>query len=227
MNIYFLVEGRSPEKKLYTAWLTHLIPEFKRIDFYDQVNRNNYFIISGNGYPSILNDGIPNAIDKIQEVSKYNYLVICLDADEDTVEEREQYVNDFITKNITIPAQLEIVIIIQNRCLETWLLGNRKIFNSKQPLQRLLADYVKYYNVSQNDPELMGKFNQKNHADFHLVYLQEIFRAKNLSYSKKFPGETQEEYYLQQLKKRIDETEHLKTFQKFINFCDNIRQNFR
>ncbi|AKV67888.1 hypothetical protein MICAF_5250012 [Microcystis aeruginosa PCC 9807] len=26
---------------------------------------------------------------------------------------------------------------------------------------------------------------------------------------------------------RIDKTEHLKTFQKFINFCDNIRQNFR
>ncbi|GBL11158.1 hypothetical protein MSj_02658 [Microcystis aeruginosa Sj] len=73
MNIYFLVEGRSTEKKLYTAWLTYLIPEFKRVDFYDQVNHNNYFLISGNGYPSILNEAIPNAIDKIQEVSKYNY----------------------------------------------------------------------------------------------------------------------------------------------------------
>jgi len=48
-----------------------------------------------------------------------------------------------------------------------------------------------------------------------------------LSYSKKFPGVAQEQYYLNQLKKRIDKTEHLKTFQKFINFCDNIRQNFR
>jgi hypothetical protein len=227
MNIYFLVEGRSTEKKLYTAWLNYLIPELQRVNFYDQIAQNNYYIISGKGYPSILEEGIPNAIDKIQEVPKYNYLVICLDAEEDTVEEREKYVNDFITKNITIPAQLEIVIIIQNRCIETWLLGNRKIFNSKQPLQGLLADYVQYYDVSQNDPELMGKFKQKNHADFHLVYLQEIFRAKNLSYSKKFPGETQEEYYLQQLIKRIDETEHLKTFQKFINFCDNIRQNLR
>jgi hypothetical protein len=227
MNIYFLVEGRSTEKKLYTAWLNYLIPELQRVNFYDQIAQNNYVIISGNGYPSILDEGIPNAIDKIQEVPKYNYLVICLDADEDTVEEREKYVNDFIKENIAIPASLEIVIIIQNRCIETWLLGNRKIFNYRQPLQRLLADYVQYYDVSQNDPELMGKFKQKNHADFHLVYLQEIFRAKNLSYSKKFPGETQEEYYLQQLIKRIDETEHLKTFQKFINFCDNIRQNLR
>ena len=227
MNIYFLVEGRSTEKKLYTAWLTYLIPEFKRVDFYDQVNHNNYFLISGNGYPSILDEGIPNAIDKIQEVSKYNYLVICLDADEDTVEEREQYVNDFITKHITIPAQLEIVIIIQNRCIETWLLGNRTIFNPKQPLQRLLADYVQHYDVYENDPELMGRFNCRNHADFHFAYLKSIFEAKKLSYSKKFPGVAQEQYYLNQLKKRIDKTEHLKTFQKFINFCDNIRQNFR
>ncbi|GAL93420.1 MULTISPECIES: hypothetical protein [Microcystis] len=42
MNIYFLVEGRSTEKKLYTAWLTHLIPEIERVDFYDQANHNNY-----------------------------------------------------------------------------------------------------------------------------------------------------------------------------------------
>jgi hypothetical protein len=54
-----------------------------------------------------------------------------------------------------------------------------------------------------------------------------IFEAKKLSYSKKFPGVAQEQYYLNQLKKRIDKTEHLKTFRKFINFCDNIRQNFR
>jgi hypothetical protein len=44
---------------------------------------------------------------------------------------------------------------------------------------------------------------------------------------KTVPGVAQEQYYLNQLKKRIDKTEHLKTFQKFINFCDNIRQNFR
>ena len=119
------------------------------------------------------------------------------------------------------------MIIIQNRCLETWLLGNRKIFNSKQPLQGLLADYVQHYDVYENDPELMGRFNCRNHADFHFAYLKSIFKAKGLSYSKKFPGEAQEQYYLNQLKKRIDKTEHLKTFQKFINFCDNIRQNFR
>jgi len=73
----------------------------------------------------------------------------------------------------------------------------------------------------------MGRFNCRNHADFHFAYLKSIFEAKGLYYSKKSPGETQKQYYLNELKKRIDPTENLKTFQKFINFCDNIRQYFR
>ena len=31
MNIYFLVEGRHTEKKIYPEWLKHLIPELKKV----------------------------------------------------------------------------------------------------------------------------------------------------------------------------------------------------
>jgi len=65
----------------------------------DEVEINNYYLISGNGYPAIISDGIPNAIDKITEVSTYDYLVICIDADEDTVEKRKKYIYDFIKEN--------------------------------------------------------------------------------------------------------------------------------
>jgi hypothetical protein len=224
MNIYFLVEGET-ERKIYKAWLQYLIPELQQVKFSDRVERNNYFLVSGEGYPAILSEGIPNAIERIQESQKYQYLVICTDADEDTVEEREQQVNEFIRDNIQLPDGIETVTIVQNRCIETWFLGNRKMFDSRQCPEGDLAKYVRYYDVSRDDPELMGRFDRANHAEFHEAYLKEIFQAKKQTYSKKLPGVTQEKYYLDQLIQRSsDPFSHLKTFKKFIDFCARVRQ---
>lgn len=226
MNLYFLVEGRSTEKKLYPKCLEYLIPELKRVQFYNQVVQNNYFIISGQGYPSIISEGIPTAIDQIIEVGKYDYLVICLDADEATIEERKNDVKQFILNKKLDLGSTQLKIIIQNRCIETWLLGNKKIFDSRQPLQKPLLDYVQYYDVSQNDPEKLGSYDRRNHADFHYAYLKAIFDARNLNYTKKFPGETQEGYYFKELLKRIQQQKnHLESFQDFINFCSLIKNS--
>jgi hypothetical protein len=43
MNIYFLVEGNSTEKQIYPKWLEYLIPNLKRVKYYDQVENNNYY----------------------------------------------------------------------------------------------------------------------------------------------------------------------------------------
>lgn len=225
MNIYFLVEGRSTEKKIYPKWLEYLVPELERVDYHDRAIDNNYYIISGRGYPNILYDGLDNAIDKINETNNYDYLVICVDVDEDTVDERVSYIQNIIKdRNINL-GETEIIIIAQNRCIETWLLGNRKIFDSRQPQEYPLSDYVSYYDVSQNDPELMGQYNMKNHADFHFEYLREIFIAKKITYTKKRPGEAQKQYYLDELKKRvINNPDHLKSFQTFLEFCEKIKR---
>ena len=72
----------------------------------------------------------------------------------------------------------------------------------------------------------MGSYQNKNHADFHEQYLKDIFRAKNISYSKKNPGDAQKEYYLKELIKRIsDRPEHLKSLQGLVKFCETIRRN--
>ncbi|MGK7955104.1 MAG: hypothetical protein AB4063_07560, partial [Crocosphaera sp.] len=133
MNIYFLVEGRHTEKKLYPRWLNYYIPALKQVHLYDKVEHNNYYLSSGKGYPSILNDYLPEAVQDIQETSKYDYLVICVDADEDSINERKKYINDFMSSQEISLGKTELILIIQNRCIETWLLGNRKIFNSRQP----------------------------------------------------------------------------------------------
>lgn len=117
MNIYFLVEGRHTEKKIYPEWLKYLIPELIKVDYYDQVKDNNYYLISGKGYPSILGDHLVNAVDKIQETNNYDYLVICVDADEETVEERINYIDNYIQDKSFNLGKTKVVIIIQNRCI--------------------------------------------------------------------------------------------------------------
>jgi hypothetical protein len=230
MNIYFLVEGKSTEKKIYPKWLEYLIPDLVRVKYYDQVKHNNYYLISGQGYPRILDEGLENAIDKILETQKYDYLVICVDADEESVQERNQYIHDFIRgflwqKGINL-GKTQVEIILQNRCIETWLLGNRKIFDSRQPLDLPLLDYVKYYDVSQRDPEKMGQYTMRNHADFHGEYLKEVFKSKGITYTKKYPQDAQEKYYFQALQRRVrDMPEDLKTFQGFLEFCEKIKKN--
>ena len=224
MNIYFLVEGKSTEKKIYPKWLEYLIPNLVRVQYYDQVENNNYYLISGQGYPRILYDGLENAVDKILEAPRYDYLVICVDADEESVEERIQYIREFIRGKEINLGKTKVEIIVQNRCIETWLLGNKRIFDSRQPLDLPLASYVNYYDVSQNNPEEMGKDKMRNHADFHYEYLREVFRSKNSTYSKKNPKDAKEKYYFEELQKRVrDQPEDLKTFQFFLEFCERIK----
>ncbi len=168
-------------------------------------------------------DGLENAVDKISEAIRYDYLVICVDADEESVDERIQYIRDFISNKAINLGKTKVEIIVQNRCIETWLLGNKKIFDSRQPLESPLVDYVNYYDVSQSDPEEMGKYEMRNHADFHYEYLREVFRSRNTTYSKKNPKNAKERYYFDELKKRVQvQPQDLQTFQLFLEFCERV-----
>ncbi|NEQ41645.1 MAG: hypothetical protein F6K40_37820 [Okeania sp. SIO3I5] len=227
MNIYFLLEGKT-EKKIYGSWLEFLLPELEKVQHYHQVKHNNYCLVSAGGFPLIIGEELRKTVEKIKETGKYNYLVICLDADEETVVSRRQQIENSMKRNDLYLklGKIEPIFIIQNRCIETWLLGNRKMFDFKQPLEKTISDYVKYYDLSMEDPELMGNYSQHyNHAKFHELYLKEIFRANDTSYNKKFPRNAQNESYLDELKKRVtSEPEHLKTFQYFIDFCQKIKK---
>ena len=70
MNIYFLVEGKRTEMKVYPKWLSHLVPNLKRVDAYQNVESNNYYIFSGNGFPSLLDNHLRNCIEDINSTKK-------------------------------------------------------------------------------------------------------------------------------------------------------------
>lgn len=221
MNLYFIVEGET-ERKVYPSWLSYLLPELQRVKNPSQAQTNNYYLISGGGFPSLYQE-VEAAVENINISQKYDYLIISTDADENTVEYMQQEIREYFIENKLDLGNTQLQIVIQNRCIETWFLGNSKIY-SRQPQSQRLLDYTRYYDVSKDCPELMGKYNCERHAEFHGSYLKELFTAKERKYSKTMPGDVQQEYYLKELQSRsAKQANHLATFQDFIEFCGLIR----
>lgn len=227
MNLYFLVEGKRTEAKIYPAWLSYLVPELQRVKNPIDVNQRNYFLVSGGGYPSLLHNHIPNSVADINDIGKFDYFVVCLDVDETSVQERTEEVQDFLTRENVTLNNAQLILIVQNRCIETWLLGNRKLY-VRRPQSHTLLEYTQYFNVSAKDPEVMGKYHFAHHAGFHLAYLKAIFAERNIRYTKKKPAHALEQHYLNQLLARInDEPKHLPTFQHFVEFCKMLQVNLQ
>ncbi|MCP4346056.1 MAG: hypothetical protein GY795_11095 [Desulfobacterales bacterium] len=228
MNIYFLVEGQSTEPDVYPAWLSYLVPELIKVDNFDEVDHNNYYLFSSYGIPYIEED-IVNAIEDINSSGKYHYFVICIDADAATVSQREAKILNLISeKQITLTDNTSLKIIVQNRCIETWFLGNRKVYTRKPQKDSPFIEYARFYNVLQDDPELMGKSGNFNGSisKFHLSYLKAMFNERgNMTYSKSNSTEVQKSSYLNELINRTeDEPSHLNTFINFVEFCTEIRR---
>jgi len=225
MNIYFLVEGRRTEMKVYPKWLSILIPQLTRVNAPSLVNHNNFYLFSGYGFPSLLHNHLSNSVADINEINNFNYLVLCLDADECSVEERENEIKNFILKKkISLSNEAKLVIIIQNKCIETWMLGNKKIFK-KNPGSKELKEYIDFYDVSRYDPEFMEKMSEfENSAQFHEIYLREMLAERNISYTKTHPRGVTEKPYLDQLIIRSITTGHIPTFSNFLSFCNSVRE---
>lgn len=224
MNIYFLVEGKRTEKKVYPKWLNVLLPSFNRVAFPDEARNKNYFLISGNGYPSIL-EHLRDAVRNIENTGNFNYLVLSIDADEQTISERKAEINEFIENNDIQINGFELKIFVQNRTFETWLLGNAKIF-PRQPNEPEFVEMVKFYNTSISDPELMGKYaDYDRYAHFHHDYLKLMLAERNIRYTKKNPREVGEPYYISSLIDRILTTNHLQSFNELVKFCNDIERS--
>lgn len=224
MNLYFLVEGEKTETALYPKWLSYLVPELTQVERFEDVASHNFYLFSGEGIPSIFNH-LVNAVQDINSFGKYDYLVLCLDSEELTIEETKQLVNEKLeTVNIKLEADCKLEIIVQHPTIETWLLGNRKVFK-RNPQGRLLREFIAFYNVMKEDSELMEKLPQyPTKAFFHEKYLREMLKEYNIRYKKSRPEVVLEKSYFEELQKRVAETpNHLKSLQSFFRFCEMIR----
>lgn len=222
MNLYFLLEGEKTEVILYPKWISYLKPELEQVDFEKDVVENNYYIFSGGGIPSIYNHTV-NAIKNINDNPIFDKLIVCLDGEEIGVEARVAEIKGYILKSgIELNNRCEIEYVIQNVCIESWFLGNRKIVK-RIPENVKLREFLQYYNVVENDPELMDKMDGfRNKAHFHFSYFREILREHKLTYSKARPKVVLEESFLNELITRTEQTSHLPTLKSLFDLLAEI-----
>lgn len=220
MNLYFLVEGKRTEKKVYPAWLEHLVPQLRRVDDPSEVDNCAYFIFSGEGYPSLLDVHLANAVKDYQACGKYDRFVICLDVDDSTPADRTAVVMERV-QSLGFPLD-QLRVIPQECCIETWFLANRRAV-SPVPQLAELTDYLKYYNVRRDDPELMGTHPSFSvRSVFHSRFFHQVAQEKNFRYTKNRPQHVTEKPFLEELIARREHTNQLSTFGTFLNLCNEI-----
>lgn len=113
-------------------------------------------------------------------------------------------------------------LVVQNCCLETWLLGNDRIF-SRYPSGDQLKECLKHYSVLESDPELMDSPDDRSRVEFHLHYLRKMLEEKRMHYSKSKPKDVCSESYLAALRDRSVRTpDHLASFRHFINLMQTL-----
>jgi len=127
MNIYFLVEGKT-ERKVYPKWLSYFTPELRRITVPSDINKNNYFLMSGGGFPSILDNHLSDSVNDVNSIGNYDYLVLVIDTDHFNARQKIEEIREYVLENNIQLLDCELVIIPQVVCMETWFLGNKRIY---------------------------------------------------------------------------------------------------
>lgn len=223
-SIYLLVEGKSTEPRLYPKWLRWLLPGYTQVNTPAEAGDHHFYLISGQGYPRLLTETLPDAIADVNDNPNFRYFLICLDSDELSLDERREEVQEYLSEYRLKQAQAHI--IVQNRCIETWLLGNRQIYPSNPHRDAVCIRFCRHYDVSVLDPEAMPIHTDfRRHAPFHEAYLKAIFRERNesVSYHKNQPGQAAEQHYLDALLNRIEASPgQLASFSEFVAFCKRV-----
>jgi hypothetical protein len=215
MRYYLVVEGKCGESIIYPQWISYVNEQLVQKFCIDDMVDNSYYLISGNGFPYYYQI-IDNAIEDINVSGKFDCLVIAVDSEDYSCSDKY---NDILTYvgNKLVSAQLKI--IVQHPCIEAWALGNRVVLR-RNPEDEMVREFLKFYNVRKSDPELLPGYPKKelNRAQFAFLYLKHILvdRYPRLTYTKSNPKALLHIKYFEQLKKRFNETAHIKSFDMFL-----------
>ncbi len=212
MNLYFVVEGKRTEKKVYPAWLKHAFPTLRRVERVEDLAHDHYFIISGEGYPQYLKT-IDDAVEDTKRYHALDRLFVCIDSEEDGADVKLAEVQARVdARRPAVPCH----VIVHNCCMETWFLGNPRIM-TYNPQSQELRDCRAFYDVSADDPEHMPCApGHQTRAQFHVHYLRAMFREKGRSYTKQNPGDVMQRYYLDALVDRHSKTQHIRSFGRLV-----------
>ena len=226
MNVYFLVEGTT-ERKVYPKWISHLIPGLERVSVPRDADRNNYFLICGFGFPSILDNYLRKSVLDINDCGNYDMLILVIDADNTTVDGKVAEVEKFVDDNDLKLSNGVLKIVVQKYCIETWFLGNKRIY-SKSPDNKECLRFAKHFDISKDDPELMQKPDDyaRSLSRYHYDYLRKMLLEKKIRYTKTRPNEVGEPHYIDELICRVKgDPSSLSSMKILFQLCANISQS--
>lgn len=215
MNIHIVVEGVVGEKKIYQDWVPLVNPKLNYVQHISEIQDNHFTITAGGGYPHYY-DVIDAAIYDVNNHGNIDRLVVAVDSEEMEFDEKYGEIDAHLSKSHCLA---EVRIVIQHFCLETWALGNRVIIRPN-PQDSKLREYRKFYNVRDDDPELLPAYQPEelNRAQFVEKYLRRALqdRYKRLTYTKSNPNALLHFKYFQRIVERFEQTGHISSFEAFL-----------
>ena len=216
MRLCFLLEGRRTEPKLYRKWLGYTFPDLPEIE--DPVNwqGDGYWLVTGGGQPGIF-DRIPEVIADLDAWNaQITSFFLCLDSEDEPATEVQVKAAALLQAHAR--PDFHPVAVVQNCCIETWLLADRGLY---RPAARdpELATFRAFYDAAAEDPERMpcaSGFETK--AQFHTRYLKAAARDIGERYSKTRPGKFfSEETHFRRLIERRRQTGHIPSFGQLVD----------
>lgn len=151
MKLYLLVEGEQTEKKLFRAWLKHCFPRVTEVFQPADLTPDSFFLLAGMGYPSYL-QRIPQALEDAARFGA-EHLFVCIDAEDRSYEQRRTEVAGILEQAATALQRrgLQFIghlhVIVADCCVESWLLGHRRLV-PRQPTDENLLRLKGFYDVS-------------------------------------------------------------------------------
>jgi hypothetical protein len=214
MNIHVVVEGERGAAKLYEIWVPLVNPSLTYVPHISYIANDNFSIVGGGGYPQYL-EIIDAAIDDVNNYRNIQRLVIGVDSEEYSYQEKYREMENHIRSS---PCSAEIRIVVQHFCLETWALGNKVIVTHSH--SDVLRKYINFFNVRVKDPELLPGYSEEelNRAQFAAKYLKYALnnKYKELTYSKSNPTVLLHPKYFGRVKQRFQNTGHISSFAYFL-----------
>lgn len=224
MNFYMLVEGKSTEMKVYPRLIEKSHPEYVLVNDLEDISQNSYFMFSGHGMPALY-DAIRPALEDIREfnenhIEKITQFVICLDTDYYGNEEETYYrIMQEIQKNSI--DDVDVSIILQTMCIETWFLGNQDAFPEKYGPD--FGKYAEYYNVSVDDPEKMSKPEESpSIGSYSKSYLKKMMNESGKTYSVSRVKDVTTPAYIGGMEKRLHDTGHIQSYRYLQEFLKKL-----
>jgi hypothetical protein len=210
VRLYVVAEDAGA-RVLLPTWIRALDPRLVAMTSVDDPVDHGFWLVSGGGYPflrRIVADAVADIVDR---PNFFDALVVVVDRGEGTLDQRRAEFRDQVGG---LPCALRLVVA--DRCVETWALGNRS-FIAAIPTTEDLRAWKAHHDVRERDPEALPlRPPHQTVEQCAAAYLTAAHRERRLAYNKARPVHLANAAYLDAVRNRLADTGHLASFRSFL-----------